>query len=96
MLATSGAYPFEVVGPLDESDLKADLDAWYVSAEELRNEAVKLINPVKDDKIPGTYQEPAASEPSLKKLSEQIKSQTIVDRLPESKEQTPAKEESSK
>lgn len=93
MLATSGAYPFEVVGPLDESDLKADLDAWYVSAEELRNEAVKLIDPVKDDKIPGTYQEPAASEPSLKKLSEQIKSQTIVDRLPESKE--PAKEQSS-
>ncbi len=93
MLATSGAYPFEVVGPLDESDLKADLDAWYVSAEELRNEAVKLINPVKDDKIPGTYQEPAASEPSLKKLSEQIKSQTIVERLPKSEAQASTKEE---
>lgn len=97
MLATSGAYPFEVVGPLDESDLKADLDAWYVSAEELRNEAVKLINPVKDDKIPGTYQEPAASEPSLKKLSEQIKSQSIVERLPESKaEKAPVEEETAK
>lgn len=93
MLATSGAYPFEVVGPLDESDLKADLEAWYVSAEELRNEAVKLIDPVKDDKIPATYREPAASEPSLKKLSEQIKSQTIVERLPKSEAQASTKEE---
>lgn len=93
MLATSGAYPFEVVGPLDESDLKADLDAWYVSAQELRNQAVKLIDPVKDDKIPATYQETSASEPSLKKLSEQIKAQTIVERLPEEKTKVPLEEE---
>ncbi|MGM9998055.1 MAG: TolC family protein [Candidatus Bruticola sp.] len=77
MLATSGAYPFEVDGPLDESDLKADLEAWYVSAEELSSQAFKLINPIKDDNIPGSFKEIPVAEPSLKKLSEQIRSQSI-------------------
>ncbi|MGM9991519.1 MAG: TolC family protein [Candidatus Bruticola sp.] len=79
MLATSGAYPFEVDGPLDETDLKADLDAWYVSADRLRTPVSKLINPVKDDNIPSAFKEIPVVEPSLKKLSDQIKSQSIND-----------------
>ncbi|MBQ7503510.1 TolC family protein [bacterium] len=54
-LATSGAYPAPPVGPIDVSDLKTDLDAWYVDVkrdEAAENGGAKLIDPVKDDNIP--------------------------------------------
>lgn len=52
-LATSGAFPLRPIGPIDVSDLKMNLDAWYVDKGTVTEDCgEKLINPVKDDNIP--------------------------------------------
>ncbi|MBQ7528909.1 TolC family protein [bacterium] len=57
MLATSGPFPFKVAGPIDKSDLKSDLEAWYVDPTVEENEPVELINPIKDKDIPEAVHE---------------------------------------
>lgn len=52
-LATSGAFPLPPIAPIDPSDLKTHLDAWYVDKNAVTEGCgEKLINPVKDDSIP--------------------------------------------
>lgn len=78
VLATSGAYPFPVDGPLDISDLKTDLEAWYLSDEAPSSEAQELIDPIGDKDIPAPAAKPSPADVEMvDNLSQQIKAQTL-------------------
>ncbi len=92
-LATSGAYPFKVDGPLDKSDLKDELEAWYILPGEPRSEAEQLIKPVFDGQIPASRNQVTSSdEAALKKLNEQIKSQSLTEDEVEKKNESSSAE----